>query len=130
MLAVRLFGRIPVTATPFKRASCFRLLAGITSGGSALTIAWKHHRVHASTLPQIDINKMQPIVQEVEAKKLLSPSDKFDWNLFWYYLRPQIWIIACATAVGYFSFCLLRIKQIVFLLDSSRSCLFKRCYST
>jgi hypothetical protein len=103
MLAVRFFGRIPVAATPFKRTSCLRLLAGLTSGGSALTIAWKHYRVHASSPPKFDSSKIRSIVRDIERKKV-SSSEKFDWNLFWYYLRPQIWIIACATAVGLFSF--------------------------
>lgn len=103
MLAVRFFGRIPVVTTPIKRTTCLRLLAGLTGGGSALTIAWKHYRVHASSPPKFDSNKIQSIIREAEGKKI-SSSDKFDWNLFWYYLRPQIWIIACATAVSLISF--------------------------
>jgi len=102
MLAVRFFGRLSVVATPIKRISCLRLLAGLTSGGSALTVAWKHYRVHASSPPKVDSSRMQSIVHDIERKKVLS-SEKFDWNLFWYYLRPQIWIIACATAVSLFS---------------------------
>jgi hypothetical protein len=99
MLAVRLLGRMPMAATPIKRSSCLRLFAGLTGGGSALTIAWRHYRVYAAPLPKIDSNKMHSIVRDLERKKI-SSSEKFDWNLFWYYLRPQIWIIACATAVS------------------------------
>jgi hypothetical protein len=103
MLAVRFLGRIPTVAaaaaTPVKRTSCLRLLAGLTGGGSALTIAWRHYRVYAAPPPKFDANKVQSIVRDFERKKV-SGVDKFDWNLFWYYLRPQIWIIACATAVS------------------------------
>ncbi len=104
MLAVRFFGRIPVSVIPFKRTSCLRLLAGLTSGGSVLTIAWKHYRVHASSPPKVDSSKIQSIIRDLERKKVPSSSEKFDWSLFWYYLRPQIWIIACATAVSSFFF--------------------------
>jgi hypothetical protein len=103
MLAVRFFGRLPVVATPIKRISCLRLLAGLTSGGSALTLAWKHYRVYAKSPPKVDPSSMQSILNDIERKKI-SSSEKFDWNLLWYYLRPQIWIIACATAVSLFSF--------------------------
>jgi hypothetical protein len=102
MLAVRLFGRKPVVTTTIKQISCLRLLTGVTSGGSALAIAWKHYRVHAASPPKIDSSKIQSIVHKVEGKPVPSLSEKFDWNLFWYYLRPQIWIIACATAVSFF----------------------------
>ncbi|CAF3723184.1 unnamed protein product [Adineta steineri] len=101
MLAVRLFGRMPVAATPIKRTSYLRLFAGITSGASALTVAWKHHRVHAASPPKFDPIKLQSMVCEVDGKKVSSSSsEKFDWKLFWHYLRPQIWIIACATATA------------------------------
>jgi hypothetical protein len=104
MLAVRLFGRMPVVTTTIKRTSCLRLFAGVASGGSALTVAWRHYRVHAASPKTNDFNKIQPIVPEVEGKPVLSSSssEKFDWKLFWYYLKPQIWIIACATAVSLF----------------------------
>jgi hypothetical protein len=132
MQVVRLFGRMPIAATTIKRTSCLRLFAGITSGGSALTIAWRHYRVHASSPPKVDTSKIQSIVHEIEGKRILSsPSEKFDWNLFWYYLRPEIWIIACATAVYLFICCLfLQMKKISFCsIDSSRRCLFKCSYS-
>ncbi len=105
MLAVRFFGRLPAAATTIKRTSCLRLLAGLTSGGSALTVAWKHYRVHAASpsSSKLNSNKMQSIVRDMEGQKVLS-SEKFDWKLFWYYLRPQIWIIACATAVSFICF--------------------------
>lgn len=100
MLAVRFFGRLPVASSPLKRTSCLRLFAGLASGGSALTLAWQHCRLHAaSPPPKFDPNKIQAVVRDLERKKA-SSSDKFDWKLFWYYLRPQIWIIACATAVS------------------------------
>lgn len=122
MLAVRLFRRIPVTNTTIKRASCLRLFAGIASGGGALTLAWKHYRVQASAPPKQDIHKMQPVIAEVATQQ--PSSEKFDWKLFWYYLRPQIWVIACATAVSlvmHYS-----IDKMKFLhLDSTCSCLFK-----
>ena len=100
MLAVRFFSRIPTLVTPFKRTSCIRLLAGLTSGASALTVVCRHYRVHAASAPKPQPYKTQPIVQDIERKRS-SPSEKFDWNLFWYYLRPQVWIIACATAVRF-----------------------------
>jgi hypothetical protein len=111
MLAVRLFGRIPIASNTIKRTSCLRLLAGITSGASALTVTWKYYRVHASSHPhphpKFDPNKIQSIIREAEGKKVSSPAEKFSWELFWYYLRPQIWIIACATAVRLFIFSLI-----------------------
>lgn len=102
MLAARLFGRTPVAATAaLKRTSCLRLLAGGTSGAAVLSLSWRHLRVHAAEAPKFDASKLQSIAREADkAKNSSSSSDKFDWNLFWYYLRPQIWIIACATAVG------------------------------
>ncbi|CAF1249424.1 unnamed protein product [Rotaria magnacalcarata] len=100
MLVVRLFRRIPVGTSSIKSKSCLRLLAGITSGGSALTIVWKHYRVHASKTPKLDSNQLSSIVRDVEGKKVASSSEKFDWKLFWHYLRPQIWVIACATATA------------------------------
>lgn len=99
MLAVRLFGRIPTAVTPIKRTSYVRLLAGLTSGASALTVVWKHYRVHAASSKPTPY-QTQPVVQDIE-RKMISSSEKFDWNLFWYYLRPQVWIIACATAVNF-----------------------------
>jgi len=101
MLAVRFFGRLPVITSSIKRTSCLRLLAGLASGGSALTVAYKHYRLHAASPPpqKFDPNKIQSVVRDIERKKI-SSSEKFDWNLFWHYLRPQIWIIACATAVS------------------------------
>jgi hypothetical protein len=116
MLAVRFFGRMPIAATTIKRTSCLRLLAGLTGGGSALTVVWKHYRVHASSPPpKFDPNITKSIEREVKRKKVssLSSSDKFDWNLFWYYLRPQIWIIACATAVSPFFFSLINQTKIL-----------------
>lgn len=102
MLAVRLFSRIPVGSTSIKSgASCLRLLAGVTSGGSALAVVWKHYRIHAAKRPKVDSNQLSSIVREVERKTV--STEKFDWKLFWHYLRPQIWIIACATAVKSFS---------------------------
>ena len=106
MLAVRFFGRMPVAATVIKQTSSLRLFAGLASGGSVLTVAWKHYRVHAASpppLPKFDPNKNQAAIRGIERKKV-SSSEKFDWNLFWYYLRPEIWIIACATAVSLFVF--------------------------
>ena len=100
MLAVRFLGRLPALATPIKRTSCLRLVAGLASGGSALTVAWKHYRVHALSPPKTDGGSIRPIVRDVQEKRVQPSTDKFDWNLFWYYLRPQIWIIACATAVS------------------------------
>ncbi|CAF1440324.1 unnamed protein product [Rotaria sp. Silwood1] len=90
---------MPVVTANIKRTSCLRLLAGITSGGSLLTVAWKHYRVHASASPKQDSIKIPSIIHEVERKQI-SSSDKFDWKIFWYYLRPQIWVIACATAAA------------------------------
>ncbi|CAF2660783.1 unnamed protein product [Rotaria sp. Silwood2] len=90
---------MPIVTTNIKRTYCLRLLAGITSGGSVLTVAWKHYRVHASAPPKNDSAKIPSIIHEVQ-RKTISSSDKFDWKLFWYYLRPQIWIIACATATA------------------------------
>ncbi|CAF0721134.1 unnamed protein product [Adineta ricciae] len=102
MLATRLFGRIPVATTTLKRVSCLRLFAGVASGTGALTVAWKHYRVHAAAQPPpsatFEVSKLQPVVHEKKEKKPIS--DKFDWSLFWSYLRPQIWIIACATATA------------------------------
>lgn len=101
MLAVRLLGRVPVLATPAKRLTCLRFFTGFASGGGALTVAWKHYRVHAAVAPlKLETQQVQPISDEKIGKKVVSPMDKFDWNLFWYYLRPEIWIIACATAVS------------------------------
>ena len=101
MLAVRLLRRVPVLATPAKRLTCLRFLTGIASGGGALTVAWKHYRVYAAVAPlRLETQQVQPVSDEKIEKKAVSPVHKFDWNLFWYYLRPQIWIIACATAVG------------------------------
>jgi hypothetical protein len=128
MLAVRFLGRMPTAATTLvKQTSCLRLLAGLTGGGSALTIAWRHYRVYATSPPKFDSNKMQSIVRDLERKKI-SSAEKFDWNLFWYYLRPQIWIIACATAVspGFFSFHYMKSSVI---LDCTCCCLFECCYS-
>ena len=127
MLVVRLFGRAPVLTTAIKRTSSLQLLAGITSGGSALVLGWKHYRVHAASPPKFDSTKIQSIVRDVKGKAI--SSEKFDWNLFWYYLRPQIWIIACATAVNlYFSSLLHEIKHSI--LDRSGSGLSKCSYST
>ena len=102
MLTVHIFRRVPTTLTStIRRASHLRFLAGITSGGSALTVIWKHYRVHAAKAPKIRSNEILPILHQVDENKAVSSkSEKFDWNLFWYYLRPQIWIIGCATAVN------------------------------
>ena len=100
MLAIRLLGRVPVLATPSKRVTCLRFLTGIASGGGALAVAWKHYRLHAAAPLKLDTRQVQPISEKIVQNKVLSAGETFDWKLFWYYLRPQIWIIACATAVG------------------------------
>jgi hypothetical protein len=102
MLAVRLFGRLPVLSTSIKRTKCLGLFAGITSGGGALMLAWKHYHVHASSSSSSSSPiPNQRVLLPIDEKKVTLSHDKFDWQLFWYYLRPQIWIIACATAVGH-----------------------------
>ena len=98
MFTVRLLGR---GVRAIDRRSTLRLLTGLASGGCALTVAWKHTCLHAAKPPVLPVPK---IVQEEKAKNVVVVVDKFDWKLFWYYLKPQIWIIACATAVGRFSF--------------------------
>ena len=93
MYTVRLLGR---SVRAIDRRSALRVLTGLASGGCALTVAWKHTCLQAAKPPALPMPK---IMQEDKPKKTLVV-DKFDWKLFWYYLKPQIWIIACATAVG------------------------------
>lgn len=98
MFTVRFLGR---GVRAFDRRTTLRVLTGLASGGCALTVAWKYGRLHAATAP-VPIRPIPTIVQEEKTKTVAV--DKFDWNLFWYYLKPQVWIIACATAVGDISF--------------------------
>ena len=88
MFTVRLLGR----------RSTLRVLTGLASGGCALTVAWKHTCLQAAKPPVLPVPKR--VQEEIAKKSVVVGTDKFDWNLFWFYLKPQVWIIACATAVG------------------------------
>ena len=104
MLAVRLLGRaVSGQSLPLKRTTCVRFLTGIVSGGTGLAVVWNHHRVHAASSKMMKTPIPPTIVRDVEEKKPDYSVDKFDWKLFWHYLKPQFWIIACATAVIRFS---------------------------
>ena len=97
MFTVRLLGRL----RSVDRRHSLRILTGIASGGCALTWALKHSRVHATTsLVSIPLPSSPSPSSIPTENKSVTVIDKFDWKVFWYYLKPQIWIIACATAVG------------------------------
>ena len=110
MLAVHIFRRVPTLTNTIRRTSHLRFLVSITSGGSALIATWKHYRVHALKGPKIRSNEISSVLYQVkEPKAVSSTAEKFDWNLFWYYLRPQIWIIGCATTVNLSFYSLIRV---------------------
>lgn len=101
MLAIRLLGRgFSGWSKPLKGNNCLRLFTGVVSGGSGLAVVWKHYHLNAASSKKNLKSPIPPNVTLDSVKKNTISNEKFDWKVFWYYLKPQLWIIAFATAVN------------------------------